>query len=1251
MDFKSRIIAASMAVTVAFTAFGAYMPGADGLADVAEAGYEGEGVLQILSTTDLHGQSTAYNYNTASDRSKGSLAQIVTVVKSLKKGLKHGATLMVDSGDDVYGYGNENLMEGTTSGVEYLFEEMIAAGYDVITLGNHDFDYGYDYIQKELKDSGIKKKVVCANLYHAKTKKPVYPQSKIIYKTLTTTTGHRETVKIGVTGAIVPSLTTHYDWKDTLSTGDIVSTVRVQADALKAAGCDVVVVLAHSGVGGKNPKAGTDNVAYAISKIGSVDVICAGHGHENFPSSDDNVQKYYDYPGVNEATGLVNGKILVEEADHGRALGISRLRLSFTDGRATIVDRTVKVRKITSSDKQNAKIVKLNKQYDKNFASQNRKTIAGCDYLIANYFGMVEDLPLLQMVNEAKIAYGLRVIDEQLTEYRGYPVISATSYQVAGANGSEDYLSIDGGIKKSDLMKVQPTGQEKVKMYTITGKQLRETLEWEAASAYEKVGYSSEDDWSDGKMAALAGRGYNSVLNSTWLDKWAGLTVYDGIEYTIDLTQNPRYSISGRLIHSNSHRITEITYGGKKVKDDTVLILVSRNIATTTRNPIIGKAMKKQTILPKSEYLSEIFEEYFNDQIPDGTLHDYLVADENFILSCPAGDYVVKTSDTGEAYAAGNKSWYKEEIATTESGYGYYTISMGGDREDKSGPFLVAAPLKKKTTGNPVEVAVITSDKSGVDRVEYKEGICTNSPSDWSGSHTLNNNSGSFKAADNGWYSVRATDRVGNMNIRYVHIDNIDPNVSEAPTMDKFTNKMTKITGKASPGGEVIVAVGGGQYSATADKDGNYSVTVPYQKANVKIRVWQYDTQGRKSADTVAYVTRRGGNIPDVYRVDNKTPYIKGELSDSKYSSIVVIHNGNIYVPEQFVDYYKLSKLYSVNRYTLKRTSYKRLSDGTYKITIPYCNAGDSVRIYSVDWNGRLSAATNLTVEDKGPNVPKLGEFVVAEEGIITGKLNAPKEGTTYRAFVSVDGFRTYVDPEEDGRFMIDAGPVDKGSVVKVGVQDEVDGQWRTSAIQSMWALGMDSVSETADTGDVTFDELDDKMDIISGSVDDYIGDITLLLPNGRRTITVNEDGDFEFTCDSHLRKNTSVGVILRSDKHNIKIFGSAKVLEAAPEDPEWITEKITEDTTKVKFFDEDKDHAFLKVGGKVYKPAAVIESEARGGYVYVFKIKNPTKGAIVRGWLENSGGDTKRIKMTVKKGKKKKTEEEEALEALSQVQ
>ena len=1247
MKFKTRMTAAALAVVMAFSPVGSYMPFADRLADVAEAGYEGDAVLQILSTTDLHGQSTAYNYNTASDRSKGSLAQIITVVKSLKKGIKHGATLLVDSGDDVYGYGNENLMEGTTSGVEYLFQEMVYAGYDAVTLGNHDFDYGFDYIQKELKKSGLNKKVVCANLYHAKTKNPVYDQCKIITKTMTTTTGVKETVRIGVVGAIVPSLTTHYDWKDILSTSDIVSAVRAQSDALKANGCDVVVVLAHSGFGGKNPKAGSDNVAYDISKIGSVDVICAGHGHENFPSADDNVQKYYDYPGVDEETGLVNGKVLVEEADHGRSLGISRLRLSFTDGHATIVNKTAKIRKITAKDKQDAKIVKMNKEYDSKYASQNRKKIASTDYMTSNYFGMIEDVPLLQMVNEAKIAYGLRVIDEQLPEYKGLPVISATTYQVAGANSSEDYVIIDGEVKKSDLMKFQPTGQEKVKMYTITGKQLRETLEWEAASAYEKVGFTSEDDWSDGKVAALAGRGYESVLNAAWLDKWEGLTVYDGIEYTIDMTQNPRYSISGRLIHSGAHRISDITYNGKKITDSSVLVLVSRNIATTSRNPVIGKEMKSQTILPKSDYLSEIFEEYFYSQIPDGTLHKFQCADDNRTLSCPEGQYLVKTSDSGEAYAAGIKPWYVAEVATNNSGYGYYTVTLGGDKEDTAGPFLVAAPLKKKTTGNPVEIQVYATDKSGVAKIEYKAGVC--GENDWSGSTAV---SASFKVDENGWYSVRATDRKGNSNIRYVHIENINPNVSEAPTIDKFTNKMTEITGKASPGGTVWISAGGVRYSTKADHNGKYSVTVPYQKADSKIKAWQYDTKNRKSDITTIYVTRRGGNIPDVNTFDNTMSYIKGNISDSKYSSIVAIHNGYIYVPEEFVSYYKLSKLYATGRYTLKRTKYNR-SGNTYKLTIPYCNAGDNVRIYSVDWNGRLSAATNISVQDAGPNVPKLADFVIAEEGVITGKLNKPQADRTYRAFVSVSGDRTYVDADADGRFMIDAGPIDAGTVVRVGAQDQLEenGEWRTSAIQDMWVMGMENLSD-ADTGDVLFDDLDDKMDVISGSVDDYEGELTLLLPNGRRTVEVNEDGEFEFSCETHLKKFTHVGVILRSDKHNIKIFGAAKVKEAAPEDPEWITDKITEDTTKVKFFCADKDPAFLKVGGKKYTPATVIESTARGGYIYVFKIKKPKKGAIVRAWLSNTGGETKRIKLTVKKGKKKKkkkTEEEEALEALAE--
>ena len=138
-------------------------------AQAAKKGF-GTATVKILSTSDLHGQSVRLNYDSGVE-SEGSLAQIATVIKKERKNIKHGTTVTVDGGDTVYGIGSESIMKGTVSGTEYMYEEMEDLGYDAITLGNHDFDYGVDYIQNALKSSGMNKKVVLANVTNARTKK------------------------------------------------------------------------------------------------------------------------------------------------------------------------------------------------------------------------------------------------------------------------------------------------------------------------------------------------------------------------------------------------------------------------------------------------------------------------------------------------------------------------------------------------------------------------------------------------------------------------------------------------------------------------------------------------------------------------------------------------------------------------------------------------------------------------------------------------------------------------------------------------------------------------------------------------------------------------------------------------------------------------------------------------------------------------------------------------------------------------
>ena len=151
---KKRIISLALAVTTFTGIFSGTAP----KELLAKSKYEGVGRLRIYSTSDLHGQSTTFNYDTASLHKNGSLAQISTVIKNDKKTLKNGNTLLVDSGDTIFGIGAKSPMEKKlpiASSDQYMYKLMATMGYDALTLGNHDFDYGYDYEKKVLEDSGL----------------------------------------------------------------------------------------------------------------------------------------------------------------------------------------------------------------------------------------------------------------------------------------------------------------------------------------------------------------------------------------------------------------------------------------------------------------------------------------------------------------------------------------------------------------------------------------------------------------------------------------------------------------------------------------------------------------------------------------------------------------------------------------------------------------------------------------------------------------------------------------------------------------------------------------------------------------------------------------------------------------------------------------------------------------------------------------------------------------------------------------
>ncbi len=209
------------------------------------------GMTVILHSNDVHGALDGYAYMAA-----------------LKKQYEAAGAdvIVVDAGDFTQGNPYVSLSKGHSA-----IDLMNAAGYDLVTLGNHEFDFGYAQLMENLKDA--KFKAICANVYLKGTTDPILDPSTIIET--------KSGLKVGFFGMdtpetatkVNPALITEIDF----STFDQLYEVAQKAiDGLSDA--DVVIGLCHLGIDAEaavNGYRSTDLLAH----VKGVDFVIDGHSH------------------------------------------------------------------------------------------------------------------------------------------------------------------------------------------------------------------------------------------------------------------------------------------------------------------------------------------------------------------------------------------------------------------------------------------------------------------------------------------------------------------------------------------------------------------------------------------------------------------------------------------------------------------------------------------------------------------------------------------------------------------------------------------------------------------------------------------------------------------------------------------------------------------------------------------------------------------------------------------------------------
>lgn len=1213
--------------------------------------------LRLMYTTDIHGQVTDYDYETNKTVNQG-LSRVYTLMKEARKEV--GDNYMTfDVGDSIMDYATDFIYGQDSTAKQPVYDAMTKIGYDAVTLGNHDFDYGYEYIVNQLETSGLMKKCILSNVTSAVNGKYVFgKENTIIEKKVTDEEGNVQTVKVGIFGLTPPSMSSRTEsLKSTLTSEDMIVTAKREAALLKGKGADIIIALAHSGYGVEEPANRNANVVYALTKIPEIDVILAGHQHVYYPNSSRDA--FYKFPGTDRETGLINGKRVIILKNSCAALGVVDLNLKVSSGgNVELESSDYEFRKVTSkvaSDKEIAATMGTWDTKIKSYTSEKIGETADGERW-TNYAALLEDTETIQVVHDAEMGYASRYIANNAPQYKDYPVISMAKYVKYGSQSAEDYVDISGDVTKG-MLQYFANYHGYVYIYEITGKQLREYLEW-GVSLYQTNYKSKEATWDDMVVSEYINNGVGeSILQDAFLTNWSTFYVWNGIEYVVDNTVEPRYDSTGNQI-ADTNRIVSMTYNGNEITDDQRFVLCTEKISSAY-NPVTAD-IQNQVIGKSHDITQNVIRDYLTDKALLGKIS--VQTDQNWTLRLPDNyQFIISSGANSESYFADSK-WDTSVYSTLGEGRYYnFTYHKEKDEKDSRGPNVVLSANNIEETNGSVDISVLCNDKSGIGKKMYFQGkedvnskvwqdpdaevlVVTGSSIGENGREVVTGSAledylapkqiegNTFTVTRSGVYSVYVEDGQGNATVEQIAITNIYPEILVVPTVNKVTNKVAKVTGTAEPNTTVHVVAGKTDYQGTVSADGSFTVTISPQKAGTVLSVYISDKKGRASKKTKVTVTRKGPNCPTISSAKNTGTTVKGSTNDSNVS-IYAILNDTVYVSKSLgTGYYKSSKGYN-GELPIKKTDITISSNGTYTITIPNQYYGEKIKVYAVDNLGRISYGRTVKISKAAPNRITMYASTDAE-GYVFGYV--PEDGVCTIAIRKNNGMIYYGKSDSDGFFAVKVGTIKNGDVftgrAKIG-----SGSYSYPSTKTAISVN-DVYTNKKDSDCLSLSMITDKDKEVNGKSDVRNGKVYIQVSGKVYAVKTDKNGKFTLKLSGYQKVDSILYVVSRNTTGSIRNIYRRKVVLGPPRTPKFVS-GVKKNSQKVVAKVSEKCSVTLKIDKKKYTSASVKYSNSERAYLYTFKtqkIKEKQKVTLI---AKNSGGSTKSATKTIPESKKKTTD------------
>ncbi len=511
---KSRLLGIMLTIVILFSLIGPITTGVS----AAETRN-----IVILGTSDIHGNVDNYDYFTDSvptGSSQRGLTKIQTYVKNVVA--TNPNTIIIDDGDTiqgtplVYKFG---VLDTVTPNPMAL--AMNTIGYTASTVGNHEFNYG---------------PAVFSN-YQGQAHFPLLSANVtgcVGYTFQPYTIKDIGGVQVGILG-LTPPAVVHWERPENIVGcvfGDAVAAAQVYVPEIRAAGADIIVVAAHSGLDETYGYGRDENfVKYLANEVSGIDVILAGHAHALVASQ------------------VINGVLVTEPNYHTRNISDIRITVSGsgTDWAVTAKSSTAPA---MGSIAEDPGLYALMKPYhDATVAYINTPIGTATDAFPGGFPARIADGPMADLINQVQM---------DAAAVAGFPVEASCA-----ALFTNDAKLNAGPIKLKDAYAVYIYDNT---LYVIeaTGQMIKDELEW-TANYFNQYYYEP------------AGVTVNSAVRDYNYDLWSG------IEYKLDVTKPV------------GQRVVELKLNGQPLAMDQMVRVALNNYRATGKFPTATKLYQSTT--------------------------------------------------------------------------------------------------------------------------------------------------------------------------------------------------------------------------------------------------------------------------------------------------------------------------------------------------------------------------------------------------------------------------------------------------------------------------------------------------------------------------------------------------------------------------------------------------------------------------------------------------------------------------------